>query len=173
MRYFYDTEFFERGNNFPIEIISIGMVAEDGRELYMVNSTFDWETVPPVEFSWLFENVKPSWDEDMQRVACRVPKHLMSRQIQRFLGDDAKPELWAYFAAYDHVVFTQLFGRMINQPKNLWITRCLKQEMLRLGVSKDELPQQEGTAHRAIDDARWNQKAYDALVQISLDRGYC
>ena len=35
MKIFYDTEFIENGRT--IELISIGMVAEDGRELYLVN----------------------------------------------------------------------------------------------------------------------------------------
>ena len=34
MRYFYDTEFLEDGET--IDLISIGIVAEDGREYYAV-----------------------------------------------------------------------------------------------------------------------------------------
>ena len=37
MKYFFDTEFCERGNMHPIELISIGIVCEDGREYYAVN----------------------------------------------------------------------------------------------------------------------------------------
>ena len=39
MRIFYDTEFLDDGKT--IDLISIGMVAEDGRELYAVSSEFD------------------------------------------------------------------------------------------------------------------------------------
>lgn len=35
MRYFFDTEFYEDGKT--IDLVSIGIVAEDGRELYAVN----------------------------------------------------------------------------------------------------------------------------------------
>lgn len=41
MRYFYDTEFIEDGHT--IELISIGVVAEDGREYYAVSTEFDPE----------------------------------------------------------------------------------------------------------------------------------
>ena len=39
MRFFYDSEFIEDGRT--IELISIGVVAEDGREYYAVSSEFD------------------------------------------------------------------------------------------------------------------------------------
>lgn len=39
MKYFYDTEFLEDGTT--IDLISIGIVSEDGREYYAVNSALD------------------------------------------------------------------------------------------------------------------------------------
>ncbi len=39
MRYWYDTEFIEDGKT--IDLISIGIVAEDGRELYLQSVEFD------------------------------------------------------------------------------------------------------------------------------------
>lgn len=57
MRFWYDCEFLENGET--IDLISIGMVAEDGRELYLVN-----EAIDEGEFggrirahNWLMENV--------------------------------------------------------------------------------------------------------------------
>ena len=41
MRYFIDTEFMESGHLFPITLLSIGIVAEDGREFYAVNGEAD------------------------------------------------------------------------------------------------------------------------------------
>ena len=41
MRYFYDCEFIEDGTT--IELVSIGMVGEDGREFYAVSTEFDPE----------------------------------------------------------------------------------------------------------------------------------
>ena len=51
MRYFYDTEFIEDGRT--IELISIGVVAEDGREYYAVSTEFD----PERAGSWVRANV--------------------------------------------------------------------------------------------------------------------
>ncbi|MEO0869841.1 MAG: hypothetical protein AAFY17_15665, partial [Cyanobacteria bacterium J06642_11] len=40
MRYYLDTEFIEDGHT--IDLISIGLVAEDGREYYALNVDCDW-----------------------------------------------------------------------------------------------------------------------------------
>lgn len=39
MRYFYDTEFIEDGHT--IDLISIGVVAEDGRSYYAISKAFN------------------------------------------------------------------------------------------------------------------------------------
>lgn len=56
-RFFYDTEFLERGPFHPINLISIGIVAEDGREYYGVNG--EVELTPIANHAWLVENVVP------------------------------------------------------------------------------------------------------------------
>lgn len=74
-------------------------------------------------------------------------------------------ELWAYFAAYDHVALAQLLGGpMIHLPEGIpWYTMDLKQELVRLGVRRDDLPAQEGDEHNALADARWNRDVWDYL----------
>ena len=42
MRYFYDTEFIDNGR--IIDLISIGVVADDGREFYAISTEFDPES---------------------------------------------------------------------------------------------------------------------------------
>ena len=41
MRYFYDTEFIDNGRH--IDLISIGVVADNGTEFYAVSKQFDPE----------------------------------------------------------------------------------------------------------------------------------
>lgn len=55
MKYFYDTEFLDNGTT--VDLISIGIVAEDGREYYAVN--LDMPTVKIRDSEWLMENVMP------------------------------------------------------------------------------------------------------------------
>ena len=56
MKYFYDTEFVEDG--ITIDLVSIGIVAEDGREYYAVSSEFDLNKF--MARDWMMENVFPS-----------------------------------------------------------------------------------------------------------------
>ena len=70
------------------------------------------------------------------------------------------PEFWAYYADYDWVVLCQLFGKMIDLPRD-WPKFCLdvKQLQYQLGTV---LPQQESTEHHALEDARWTMQAWSA-----------
>jgi hypothetical protein len=52
-RIFYDCEFMEDGE--VIELLSIGMVAEDGREFYAESSEADWSHAN----EWVYTNVLP------------------------------------------------------------------------------------------------------------------
>jgi hypothetical protein len=154
MRYWFDTEFIERPCT--IDLVSIGIVAEDGRELYAESHETDWKQAD----DWLLTNVKAH---------LRGPA--MSREdirdnVLRFVGDDQAPEFWAYYADYDWVVFCWLFGRMIDLPKGFpMFCRDIKQWAVDLGNPK--LPDQDGTEHHALADARWNREAWEFLKASS------
>ena len=52
-RFYIDLEFIERGHKHPIELISIGIVSEDGREFYAVSTEFN----PRHASQWVKDNV--------------------------------------------------------------------------------------------------------------------
>lgn len=56
MRLYYDTEFIEDGST--IDLVSIGIAAQDGREYYAVSSQFDLKRFAAND--WLMANVWPS-----------------------------------------------------------------------------------------------------------------
>lgn len=173
MRYFYDTEFLEDGKT--IELISLGMVAEDGREFYGVNSDAPWGRV--TSHPWLRENVLPSLPKrDHGGLNCRCISgwHLdtdspdvrsrgqIARGVLDLIGNDPFPQFWAYYGAYDHVVLCQLWGRMIDLPRGMpmW-THDLMQECERHGSPR--MPEQPDGAHNALADARWVKHRYEWL----------
>jgi len=162
VKYWYDTEFYEDGER--IHLISFGIVAEDGRELYLENSDFDWNTVPVDH--WLWENVRPHLTND----EC-LPKAAMAEEIRKFItmeGTEFDNQLWGYFSSYDHVVLAQLFGRMVNMPKGIpWYTMDVKQVAKTMGVTT--LPIQDEVHHHALSDARWTKKAYEYLDSLWVD----
>lgn len=175
-RYSYDTEFLEDGST--IELISIGIVADDGREYYAVNRDAPWKRIAKNE--WLVENVVPPLpklhgDARLHRgrkgplgiVDWHHPDFKSKSQIADEVGafllaGDSPPELWAYYAAYDHVALAQLFGRMLDLPDGVpMYTHDLMQELDRVGAVP---PAQESGLHNALADARWVHRSLDWLA---------
>lgn len=174
MIYAYDTEFLEhevrtwptRRSVRTIELISIGIVAEDRREYYAVAADAPWRDIR--KHDWLMANVIPSLPQirgdrrhhlpsldlgiefDHPRVK---PRAQIASEVHDFLlAGDSPPELWASYGAYDHVVQCWLYGAMTDLPEGLpmW-THDLQQEASRRGTV---LPEQETGHHDALADAR-------------------
>lgn len=169
MKYFYDTEFIEDGKT--VDLISIGIVAEDGREYYAISTEFkeknasQWvkdnvlKYLPPRKVNPMYES--PRIFEESKAWKSREQ---IKNDILAFIGED-KPEFWAYYADYDHVALCQLFGRMIDLPKGYpMYTRDIKQLCVSLG--DPTLPEQKTTEHHALEDARWTRTAYDFLINL-------
>ena len=124
MKYFYDTEFLESGPNVPLYLLSIGIVDENGRELYLQNLDCPLHLASP----WVIENVFSGLEhlkqhgggayfaDDNQRVWQH--RQAIVNQITEFVNRGFEtPEFWGYYADYDHVLFCQLFGTMMDLPE--------------------------------------------------------
>jgi hypothetical protein len=179
MKIWYDTEFLERGRGYPTNLISIGMVREDGAELYCINGEFDLDLL--TQHPWLMDNVVPylpiekvpdarfvrsyrlEWDEEHGDYDDHVwTVDGIARRVKDFVLVDDDPQLWAWYGAYDHVCLAQLFGTMSQMPREIpFYTNDIRQEQVRLG--EPILPAQTSTKHHAMADARWNRKAWDYL----------
>lgn len=184
MRYFYDTEFVEDGRT--IDLISIGIVAEDGREYYAVNDAVGYGGKLHKDIcrhKWLCENVIPhlplagsgrvnrhdsgyEWYFSLDTSSVLVkPTRVIANEVRDFLiGRNELVELWGYYCAYDHIVLAQLFGSMMRMPKGIpmW-TNDVQQIVAETGLEAS-LPAQKGTAHNALDDARWTKEAWEYLA---------
>lgn len=179
MRYFYDFEFAENGQR--IDIISLGVVAEDGRELYLQHAGFDIARCGPFVRAHVLPQLTQCLSIDGSTGLITRPRHQaqgqcgrprcpwrtraqMADELLRFiaLGDGGKIELWGYYAAYDHVALAQLFGPMADWPALLpmW-THDIKQLCAFLG--DPQLPDQGIGEHNALADARWNKAAWEWL----------
>lgn len=161
MKYFLDTEFIESGPRHPIQLISIGIVAEDGREFYAISREFK----PEDANDWVREHVISDLESEDA-----VPRKSLKRiavDVQAFvLQGDVKPEFWGYYADYDWVVFAQLFATMMDLPKGFpMFCMDLKQWSEQLG--NPTLPAQSSTEHNALHDARWNKLAWEFLNSLS------
>jgi hypothetical protein len=150
VRYFYDTEFIEDGRT--IELISIGVVAEDGREYYAVSTEFD----PGRAGSWVRANVLPKLPPPASPL-WRSRKQIRL-DLEEFFGvfsvEAIEPiELWAWVGAYDHVALCQLWGPMPGLPQALpRFTRELRQLWEDRGSPR--MPPRPRDVHDALVDAR-------------------
>lgn len=172
-RYWYDCEFIEDGRT--IDLISIGIVAEDGREYYAQSQEFNRGKAS----EWVKANVFPHLKECSTNQAihelgqCIFPncawrlRKQIAQEISGFCNPEqyGNPELWGYYSAYDHVAFCQLFGTMMDLPKGYpMYTRDIKQWCDALG--NPQLPEQGKGEHNALADARWNKQAWEFLAEM-------
>ncbi len=155
-RYFIDLEFIEDGCT--IDPISIGIVCEDGRELYAVNQDAQLHRAS----TWVREHVlpllpaygHPAW---MSRLEIRDA-------IRSFVTDilPEKPEIWGYYSDYDWVAVCQFFGTMMALPAHFPMF-CLDLKQFAVMLGNPALPAQKSGEHNALADARWNREVYAFL----------
>ncbi|GIG64791.1 polyadenylate-specific 3'-exoribonuclease AS [Phytomonospora endophytica] len=159
-RYFYDCEFIEDG--VTIDLVSIGVVDENGREFYAVSTEFD----PDKAIPWVRRNVLdklPSPADPAWRGRDRIRDDLYEFLVAPLRGrSQVRMELWAWYGAYDHVALAQLWGAMPALPRALpRMTKDLKQMWDDLG--RPTLPSIEGSQHDALADARHNLARWNVM----------
>lgn len=170
-RYFLDTEFEEDGKT--IMPISLALVSENGRELY-IEFKFDLDRASSNDF--VREYVLPHL-KGISGVG-RTRREVLV-EVLEFLGvprhpaeSKARIEFWAYFADYDWVVFCQLFGRMVDLPSDFpMFCMDLQQWWWQLGCPEGAKPPKPTEEHNALADARWNLEFFKALQGFSQPRG--
>lgn len=162
MRFFIDLEFWERGPSFPIQLISLAIVSEGGDELYIVNDDFDWEAC---DSKWLKDNVEPKVRDKMPLfLGFDSIREIVYAWVLRMAGGKA-PEFWAYFGAYDWVVFAQIFGTMNDLPKEFPMYFFEINQLAEMtGVPIAEVPQED--EHHALSDARWAKAYFDRVHEL-------
>ncbi len=189
MRVYYDTEFIDDGST--IDLISIGMVTDDGHEYYAVNRDMPVRRIR--KHQWLMDNVVPGLPKgsgDMRNSMGRrwlfhygdprvKTRETIAREVHAFIRDAGhrdelgNVDLWADYAAYDHVVLAQLYGPMIGLPAEIpMYTNDLQQEAARLVTAAvwafdGNPPQQESGNHHALADARHNRELAIWLDKIA------
>jgi hypothetical protein len=184
MRIYMDSEFVEDGH--VVDLLSIGMVREDGDSLYLINA--DHGTLfRAVNDPWLRENVAVhlpirfwdrgadsfgyrwswEWDKkhpDFQRMFSR---DRIRDQVREFIAATPSPQLWADYGAYDHVVYAQLFGRMVDLPNGFPMTTFdIQQEAARTCCDLSDPPVPPAVhAHNALSDAMNAKAVHEWLIR--------
>lgn len=179
MRYFFDTEFNE--NVHPIELISLGIEADDGRQFYAINAAYSKH----MEFTknpgtrddhphlwscndWVKKHVIPIMHinpyemPDGSNMTISTDEGIKNALIG-FVGNDQSPEFWAYYGAYDWFLLTRMFKSFDKMPPKWPQTSYdLHQYARHHGVHR-HLPKKFEPAHNALVDARWTKAAFEAV----------
>ncbi len=193
MKYFIDTEFIDDGK--IIDLISIGIVAEDGQEYYAQSVEFNHRNAS----LWVKENVlthllscpsshaaslgtsglyRTDRAEHQRHGQCvdqqrgfvhNCPwrtREQLKRDVQMFFNPSDSFELWGWCAGYDFVAFCQLFGTMMDLPKG-WphYIKDLQYILDERGISDGQLPQQEDGLHNALADAHHLKRLWGYIVR--------
>jgi hypothetical protein len=158
MKYWIDTEFIERP--YTIDLISIALVAEDGREFYAESSEVDWTKAS----RWTLQTVRP------QLGGAGMEREDIGYAIRRFIDGDQHPVFWGYFPAYDWVALSWLFGGMNELPFH-FPQLCLDIEQWAIELGEPELPRQVSARHHALNDARWTKDAWTFLASLNPAAG--
>lgn len=186
MRIYFDTEFYEDGNT--IDLMSIGMVREDGQQLYLINAECDWSK--PIADHWHRANTMPSIMPDLLKNpridenhvgpvdrSIAVNKEQMRRAIRDFTNSgryykgvfhnhkaEEPPEFWAWYADYDWVVLCQIFGQMIDLPEG-WPMYC--RDFKQVCDEQGHTPQKQTEGeHNALADALWLKREHERLMAL-------
>ena len=153
MKYWLDTEFIERP--FGLDLISIGLVAEDGREFYAESAEADWSKAS----RWTLDTVRPQLTgggESLENIGYGV---------RRFVEGGEAPVFWGYFAAFDWVAVCGLFGSLGELPFD-FPQVCLDVRQWQIALGEPQLPAQTGPKHHALSDARWTREAWRFLADL-------
>lgn len=171
MNYFFDTEFIEHAGG--VELVSIGIVNEQGARFYRESIDFN----PELADEWVRKNVFGKLNYNPFDKEHRIEGYAngvlasnktIAEHILKFVGDDQEPVFYAYYGAYDWVVFARLFGRLIDKPEHFpMYVMDIKQMMHERGLTKEwkqeVCPDPEGS-HNALEDAMWNRDLFNAIV---------
>lgn len=160
MRYFLDCEYIDNGHQ--LQLVSLALVAEDSRELYLVSAEFE----PELASSWVRENVLPLLPTVSEHP--RLDRAQMRESVLNFVVGD-RPEFWAAYPTWDWFLLVRLFGRLDDLPPN-WPLGCLDLIQWSEHLGRADLPVHPGRMHDALADARWHRDVYEHLVHLEAVR---
>lgn len=183
MKIYFDTEF--TGLHQFTTLVSIGLVAENGRTFYAEFTDYDKSSID----SWLQENVidKLYLPKDQTglitegaSVSIRGDKHLITNHLTQWLNSfDEQLEMWSDCLAYDWVIFCQLWGGAFGIPKCVYyipfdLSTLLKIKGIDPDISREDFAEtyqtleRRGAKHNAKHNALWDAKVIKSCCEILM-----
>ena len=155
---FFDTEFssldFKKG-----EILSLGLVKLDGKELYL-ELDFKGEAD-----EWPKENILPFLTQE------KISKEKAVILIEKFIGEE-KPYVVAYINQFDMIYFYKLLGLDNFNNKFNWIPIDFASILFSLNINPDVLVNREQSFFDKFDIDISTSKQHNALDDAKLLRDF-
>ncbi len=156
-----NTEYIDHDRR--LELISLGMVAADGREFYAISRAFD-----PTHANDFVRSIVLPQLEPVEHPAWMSRKQ-MKDELLGFIGDSV-PRFWSCGSApWDWLAMAQLLPLEDRVPDGWQYTgydvSCLV-ELAGLSLDDPHLPDPPANQHHALADARWARDAYQAVVDL-------
>lgn len=164
MRFYLDTEFVDRGRH-GIELISIGVVSQQGFEFYCINKEVMLVAVGDWHWEHVMPHLPPFGSERWDTYGNIGPA--LETWVNNCIGngDDDTVEFWAWYADYDFVVMSQLFGPLIHRPKN-WPMYCRDLKQYADSLGNPRIPDRPKEFKESIvlgDGVTEERRVHDAL----------
>lgn len=186
MKVFFDTEF--TGLHQQTTLISIGCVADNGREFYAEFTDYDKEQLD----EWIRDNVianliyygsgENRQITNGQHTGRCGDRAYVGEELRKWLGGLGNVEMWSDTLAYDWVLFGQLFGHAFNIPKNIYyipfdVATLFRIKGIDADINREEYSEILTTAseggtvpmakHNALWDATVIKKCYEKLMRVN------
>lgn len=179
-RVYFDTEF--TGLQKGTELISIGLVDEDGNTFYAELNDYDKDMITP----WLQENVVDNllynntdvlvkvdkgWPQKLSHFRMKDDREAVGKSLCEWFKRFDKVEIWSDCLAYDWVLFNDLFGTAFDIPSNVYyipfdICTAFKMRGIDPDISREAFADNKDLdgKHNALHDALVIKACYDKLV---------
>lgn len=162
MKIFFDTEFTGLHKN--TTLISIGMIDEEGRELYCELNDYDKSQCD----EWIHHNVIANLHNTNPINTVQLKK-----AIEGFLEPYSYVEMWSDCLSYDWVLFCDIWGHAFNIPKNIYyipfdICTVFKMKGIDPDINRENfagLNLDHPQKHNALWDAKAIKTCYDKLTR--------
>lgn len=158
------------------EIVSLGLVSEDGRDFYAELIDYNPEEADP----WVKENVftqlmgdKFVRSEDPQHFRIRGDRNYVAAKLREWLKQFPEVEMWSDVLAYDWFFFCDLFGDAFSIPKNVYYIPFDIATLFRFcgvdpNISREEFVGVLGFEHKhnALFDAKIIKLCFEKLILL-------
>lgn len=174
MKVFFDCEF--TGLHQKTTLISIGLVAEDGRSFYAELDDYNQSQVD----EWIRENVianllPQDTEYNMGRTGANDWTVLGDRKevaylLEKWLSQFDTVEMWSDCLSYDWVLFCDLWGHALNTPKIIYYIPFDIATFLRVAgadpdVNREKFARMEDSPEKVKHNALWDARVIKACYE--------